>query len=320
MHDDGGFGMTSIGFHRTSLKLIPQPSHTSFYSRSGHLHKRWRKRPQVPFTSMDEIIPGLWIGDLQSAKNVENLKAHGIFSILTAMRGRITIHEVLLFPCWRTHSILIPINRLSSATKSSWTIPRMRTSWLTFCHPYTSSRQSSTRVEESWSIAKRASVRRSWDKYCEVFLFPNFTGRSSTVVAAYLMYLKDLDPRTALDLIRQARPSVEYVLDLGHFTFFFWLSIPKAKPELSSTARTVSCFKIQDIKAWKGHSDVLHGSGGWGSHEYVISMTYQMSHWLTRNSLYQMVMDLLPKLKCSQNIHEHLLIPSRTRLAVLGDG
>ena len=46
---------------------------------------------------MDEIIPGLWIGDLQSAKNVENLKAHGIFSILTAMRGRITIHEVLLF-------------------------------------------------------------------------------------------------------------------------------------------------------------------------------------------------------------------------------
>lgn len=36
------------------------------------------------------------------------------------------------------------------------------------------------------------------------------------------MYLKDLDPRTALDLIRQARPSVEYVLDLGHFTFFFF--------------------------------------------------------------------------------------------------
>jgi dual specificity phosphatase 12 len=54
---------------------------------------------------MDEIIPGLWIGDLQSAKNVENLKAHGIFSILTAMRGRITIHEVLLFAVGRFFNV-----------------------------------------------------------------------------------------------------------------------------------------------------------------------------------------------------------------------
>ena len=44
--------------------------------------------------SMNEVIPGLWIGDLPSALNVENLKAHNIFSILSAMRGRITINEV----------------------------------------------------------------------------------------------------------------------------------------------------------------------------------------------------------------------------------
>lgn len=43
---------------------------------------------------MDEIIPGLWIGDLPSALDVDNLKEHGIFSILSAMRGRVTIHEV----------------------------------------------------------------------------------------------------------------------------------------------------------------------------------------------------------------------------------
>ena len=43
---------------------------------------------------MDEVIPGLWIGDLQSALDAQNLKAHGIFSILTAMRGKVTIHEV----------------------------------------------------------------------------------------------------------------------------------------------------------------------------------------------------------------------------------
>lgn len=44
--------------------------------------------------SMDEVSPGLWIGDLASALDVEKLKTHRIFSILTAMRGRITINEV----------------------------------------------------------------------------------------------------------------------------------------------------------------------------------------------------------------------------------
>lgn len=44
---------------------------------------------------MDEIIPGLWIGDLPSALNVQNLKANNIYSILSAMRGRVRINEVL---------------------------------------------------------------------------------------------------------------------------------------------------------------------------------------------------------------------------------
>lgn len=43
---------------------------------------------------MDEIIPGLWIGNLASALNVEMLKVFRIFSILSAMRGRITVNEV----------------------------------------------------------------------------------------------------------------------------------------------------------------------------------------------------------------------------------
>lgn len=47
--------------------------------------------------AMDEIIPGLWVGDLPSAKDTENLKANKIFSILSAMRGRVTINEVQQF-------------------------------------------------------------------------------------------------------------------------------------------------------------------------------------------------------------------------------
>ena len=52
---------------------------------------------------MDEVIPGLWIGDISSAHDVEKLKAHGIFSILTAMRGKVTIHEVREKPFLYTH-------------------------------------------------------------------------------------------------------------------------------------------------------------------------------------------------------------------------
>jgi dual specificity phosphatase 12 len=43
---------------------------------------------------MDEVIPGLWVGDLPSAKDTASLKANNIFSILSAMRGRVTINEV----------------------------------------------------------------------------------------------------------------------------------------------------------------------------------------------------------------------------------
>ncbi|KAE9406513.1 hypothetical protein BT96DRAFT_954792 [Gymnopus androsaceus JB14] len=42
---------------------------------------------------MDQVIPRLWIGGLPSAMDTENLKANKIFSVLSAMRGKISIHE-----------------------------------------------------------------------------------------------------------------------------------------------------------------------------------------------------------------------------------
>lgn len=36
------------------------------------------------------------------------------------------------------------------------------------------------------------------------------TGRSATIVAAYLMYSRDLDTNSALELIKKARPNIEY--------------------------------------------------------------------------------------------------------------
>ena len=44
--------------------------------------------------SMNQIVPNLWVGDLPSALATETLRAHNIHSVLTAMRGRVSIHEV----------------------------------------------------------------------------------------------------------------------------------------------------------------------------------------------------------------------------------
>ena len=44
-------------------------------------------------------------------------------------------------------------------------------------------------------------------------------GRSPAVVAAYLMYSRQLDTEGALQLIRESRPDVEYVRSTGSGTY-----------------------------------------------------------------------------------------------------
>jgi dual specificity phosphatase 12 len=45
---------------------------------------------------MDQVLPGLWIGDLHSARDSDTLRANNIRSILTVMRGKFSIHDVCL--------------------------------------------------------------------------------------------------------------------------------------------------------------------------------------------------------------------------------
>jgi dual specificity phosphatase 12 len=46
---------------------------------------------------MDQVLPGLWIGDLHSAKDANTLVANNVHSILTVMRGRFSIPDVCPF-------------------------------------------------------------------------------------------------------------------------------------------------------------------------------------------------------------------------------
>jgi hypothetical protein len=60
------------------------------------------------------------------------------------------------------------------------------------------------RVVVRWCTAELESVRANWlPNIADLSL--NLTGRSVTIVAAYLVYSRDLDAQAALDLIREAR-------------------------------------------------------------------------------------------------------------------
>ncbi|KAF7360215.1 hypothetical protein MVEN_00750300 [Mycena venus] len=125
------------------------------------------------YHSMDEVIPGLWVGDLPSAKDTENLKANNIFSILSAMRGRVTISETFV-----RHQILL------DDTEDSDVLVHFIPS-ITF-------------------IQAELDKGRGVLVHCQAGM-----SRSATIVAAYLMYTKNIDTQAALDIIRQARPTID---------------------------------------------------------------------------------------------------------------
>ncbi|KAH7926164.1 hypothetical protein BV22DRAFT_1033180 [Leucogyrophana mollusca] len=122
---------------------------------------------------MDEVVPGLWIGDLSSALNVEGLKEKKIFSIVTAMRGKVTIHATF---------IKYQINLDDSADEDV----------LVHFLPSIS------------FIQRELDKGRSVLVHCQAGI-----SRSATIIAAYLMHSLKLDPASALDMIKKVRPNVE---------------------------------------------------------------------------------------------------------------
>ncbi|KAF5379079.1 hypothetical protein D9615_005973 [Tricholomella constricta] len=123
--------------------------------------------------SMDEVTQGLWIGDLASALDVEKLRAHGIYSILSAMRGRLTIKETFI-----RHQVLL--DDTEDADILRHLLPSVH------------------------FIGAELDKGRGVLVHCHAGI-----SRSATVVAAYLMYSKNLDTGAALEMIRNVRPNIE---------------------------------------------------------------------------------------------------------------
>ena len=117
-------------------------------------------------------------------------------------------------------------------TRLCWMIQMTRMSWSTCYHPFISFRQSLTKGEAYWCIVKLELV-----SIVTPFILLNLmqcAGRSATIVAAYLMYSRDLDTNAALELIKKARPNIEYDWLSRHTSVN--LNLGQAKSKLFATA------------------------------------------------------------------------------------
>ncbi|KAI0656971.1 hypothetical protein C8Q70DRAFT_306841 [Cubamyces menziesii] len=123
--------------------------------------------------SMNEIVPNLWVGDLPSALDTEKLKAHNIRSVLTAMRGRVRIHETFV-----RHQINIDDTESSDILQHF--VPA-----ITFIQ---------AELDKNHGVLVHCQAGMS---------------RSVSIVAAYLMVSQGLTPDAALEVIRQSRPDVQ---------------------------------------------------------------------------------------------------------------
>ncbi|KAI0281804.1 hypothetical protein BGY98DRAFT_1124374 [Russula aff. rugulosa BPL654] len=121
---------------------------------------------------MDQILPGLWIGDLHSAKDANALRANNIQSILTAMRGRFSLPET-----FTRHQVTL--DDVEEADVLQHLIPA-----ITF-------------------IQAELDKGRGILVHCQAG-----TSRSATIVAAYIMYSQNVDASAAIDLIRKVRSSI----------------------------------------------------------------------------------------------------------------
>ncbi|KAI0295742.1 hypothetical protein BC826DRAFT_1091313 [Russula brevipes] len=121
---------------------------------------------------MDQILPRLWVGNLHSATDPNALRANNIHSILTVMRGRLSIPETF----FRRQ---IPLDDVEDADVLQHLVPSI------------------TFVQTELDKGKGVLI------HCQAG-----TSRSATVAAAYIMYSQNVDTNTAMDLIRKVRPSI----------------------------------------------------------------------------------------------------------------
>ncbi|TRM62330.1 hypothetical protein BD626DRAFT_498862 [Schizophyllum amplum] len=177
----------------------------------------------IPSPRLTQIVPNLYLGDLLTAQNVELLKTHNIFSVLSAMRGRVRIAETFL-----RHQILLDDDEQSDV--------------LTHFLPSISFIQSELDKDRGVLVHCVAGM-----------------SRSVTIVAAYLMYTYKLTPDEAIEVIRARRGDGEGAVEVApNPGFLYQLEVFHAASfSPSRKSKAVRQFYTQRVM-----EDVMNGDGG----------------------------------------------------------
>ncbi|KAL1946227.1 hypothetical protein VTO73DRAFT_15354 [Trametes versicolor] len=125
--------------------------------------------------SMDEVLHNLWVGDLPGALDTEKLRAQKIRSVLTASRGRLSVHLTL-----GQRQIKSNVDDTDSSDILQYFVPAV------------------IFIQAELDNGHGVLV------HCQTGI-----NRSASIVAAYLMVSQGLDPEGALGTIRRVRPDVQ---------------------------------------------------------------------------------------------------------------
>jgi len=123
--------------------------------------------------AMDEVLPGLWIGDLTAATDEALLREKNIHSVLSTMRGKVDVARG-----FRHVHVDLDDTEVADALAL---FPQ--------CIDF---------VEGELAKGRGVLV------HCHLGM-----SRSATIVAAYLMYTQKHDAQTALGIIKKVRPVIE---------------------------------------------------------------------------------------------------------------
>jgi len=121
---------------------------------------------------MDEVLPGLWVGDLPAALDAELLRENNIGSVLTVMRGKYSINAAFVH------------NQITIDDEDEEDLLSVLPSCV------------------SW-IDNELGKGRGVLVHCQAG-----HSRSPSIVAAYVMFVKEIPLESALEIIRTARPAI----------------------------------------------------------------------------------------------------------------
>ncbi|WVR06350.1 hypothetical protein IAU60_003381 [Kwoniella sp. DSM 27419] len=179
---------------------------------------------------LQEVVDGLWIGDLVSAMDTEGLERRGITNILSLLRPALKFNPSLS---------VYPLEIDDSADTDILTHLPSCVSWIQAILDLREATQNGTGAEVEAAeldpaIAKVAGRPKPGGVlvHCQAGM-----SRSATVVAAYLMRAYDLDPVQAVVSLREKRPVVDPSETFWHQLGLFYNADGRVSLKDKSTRR-----------------------------------------------------------------------------------